>query len=86
MNPSLLSSSVSLCATTILLLVLGVTNSYAEEPFTDTQTKTAQSLMQQALKSELAYEIVESLTTEVGPRLGGSEAEKTRSTMGQGLG
>jgi len=68
MNPSLLSSSVSLCATTILLLVLGVTNSYAEEPFTDTQTKTAQSLMQQALKSELAYEIVESLTTEVGPR------------------
>lgn len=86
MNPSLLSSSVSLCATTILLLVLGVTNSYAEEPFTDTQTKTAQSLMQQALKSELAYEIVESLTTEVGPRLGGSEAEKRARQWGKDLG
>ena len=37
--------------------------------------ETAKALMESALHSDLAYEIVESLTTEVGPRLAGSEAE-----------
>jgi hypothetical protein len=36
---------------------------------------TARSLMEQGLDSDLAFSIVESLTTEVGPRLGGSDAE-----------
>lgn len=37
---------------------------------------SAQSLSEAALKKNIAYEVVESLTTEVGPRLAGSEAEK----------
>jgi hypothetical protein len=36
---------------------------------------TARQLMQQALEGNSAYAIVESLTTEVGPRLAGTEAE-----------
>jgi len=49
----------------------------AAEPYelSETQQRTAKQLMQDALKSDLAWQILESLTTEVGPRLGGSEAE-----------
>ena len=36
---------------------------------------TAQKLIQQAKLANTGYEIVESLTTEVGPRLAGTEAE-----------
>jgi Peptidase family M28 len=36
---------------------------------------TARELMQRGLESDTGYEIVRSLTTEVGPRLGGSEQE-----------
>ena len=39
------------------------------------QAETARMLQEQALESDLAWDIVESLTTEIGPRLGGSEAE-----------
>lgn len=42
---------------------------------TQGQIQTALSLIKQAQESDLAYEIVESLTTEVGPRLGGSDDE-----------
>jgi len=42
--------------------------------------------MELALESELAYEIVESLTTEVGPRLAGSEAEQRARKWGVALG
>lgn len=51
-----------------------------------TQLETAQGLIDSALESDLAYEIVESLTTEVGPRLGGSEAEKRARDWGLNLG
>ena len=54
--------------------------------FTPAQTKTAQSLIQRALESNLGYEIVESLTTEVGPRLAGSKAEKRARDWGVNLG
>jgi len=47
---------------------------------------TAESLMQTALESDLAYDIVESLTTEVGPRLAGSEAEARARDWGAALG
>lgn len=47
---------------------------------------TAERLIAQALDSALAYDIVESLTTEVGPRLGGSEAEKRARDWGLALG
>lgn len=46
------------------------------------QTMTATSLIEQALESPLAYDIVESLTTEVGPRLAGSEAEERARDWG----
>lgn len=47
---------------------------------------TAKALMQEALNSDLAYEIVESLTTEIGPRLGGSDAEQRAREWGIKLG
>ncbi|MFK7865654.1 MAG: M20/M25/M40 family metallo-hydrolase [Pseudohongiellaceae bacterium] len=46
----------------------------------------AQQLMSQALDSDLAYEIVESLTTEIGPRLAGSDAEARARGWGKALG
>ncbi len=53
---------------------------------TDEQLETAAMLRDQALESDLAWEIVESLTTEVGPRLGGSEAEARAREWGRALG
>ncbi len=54
--------------------------------FDEIQRENAEQLMQQALKSDLAYEIVESLTTEIGPRLAGSEAEDRARVWGKKLG
>lgn len=50
------------------------------------QAETARMLIDQALESDLAWDIVESLTTEVGPRLGGSEAEARAREWGAALG
>lgn len=41
----------------------------------DEVLQQARMLKQQALESDIGYDIVESLTTEVGPRLAGTEAE-----------
>jgi hypothetical protein len=53
---------------------------------TSEQKHTATQLMQTALKSDLGMEIVTSLTTEIGPRLGGSEAEARARDWGVELG
>ncbi len=50
------------------------------------QAETAEALMAEALDSDLAWSIVESLTTEVGPRLAGSEAEERARAWGEALG
>ena len=50
------------------------------------QRATAQQLIDTALESDLGFEIVESLTTEVGPRLAGSEAEARARAWGEALG
>jgi len=50
------------------------------------QADVAKDLMAKALESKLAYQIVESLTTEVGARLAGSEAEKRARDWGLNLG
>ncbi|TRY29382.1 M20/M25/M40 family metallo-hydrolase [Aliiglaciecola sp. M165] len=50
------------------------------------QKQTATQLMQTALESDLGFDIVESLTTEIGPRLGGSEAEERARVWGKELG
>ncbi|MEL7485771.1 MAG: M20/M25/M40 family metallo-hydrolase [Pseudomonadota bacterium] len=42
---------------------------------TAAQEETAHRLMDQGLEDETAFDILESLTTEIGPRLAGSEAE-----------
>jgi len=50
------------------------------------QRENAEQLMRTALDSDLGYRIVESLTTEVGPRLAGSEAEQRARDWGVKLG
>lgn len=69
----------------IVLALVSITVS-AEDTITAQQKATAQALMQEALSSDLAYEIVESLSTEVGPRLAGSEAEERARDWGVKLG
>ena len=46
----------------------------ASNVITNEQKQTANDLIETALKSYLGMDIVTSLTTEIGPRLGGSEA------------
>lgn len=50
------------------------------------QRESAQMLISNALDSDLAYSIVESLTTEVGARMAGSEAEQRARKWGEALG
>ncbi|HAQ35876.1 MAG TPA: peptidase M28 family protein, partial [Alphaproteobacteria bacterium] len=56
---------------------LGAAGAAAQEDFVipDTVAATATQLADTGLESDLAWNILESLTTEIGPRLGGSEAE-----------
>lgn len=71
--------STFLCVTSTSLIA-------KESPITPAQKANAEKLMATALKSDLGFEIVESLTTEIGPRLGGSEAEKRAREWGAKLG
>lgn len=66
-------------------LSLAQTNDTASV-ISEEQRKTATDLMQSALESDLGFEIVESLTTEIGPRLAGSEAELRSLQWGLKLG
>ena len=56
-----------------LLLLMLCCGSAVASPLTDADLKTAQELRDTALKGSGAYAIVESLTTEVGHRMAGSE-------------
>ena len=74
-----------------LLLSLATFGATAQTNTLPAETEaTARRLMAEALDSELAWGIVESLTTTVGPRLAGSEAEararRWAQTLGEGLG
>ncbi|MDO6426695.1 M20/M25/M40 family metallo-hydrolase [Thalassotalea sp. 1_MG-2023] len=69
-----------------MLSIFSVQLLAAQSPITDDQKHTATQLMQTAIKSDLGMEIVTSLTTEIGPRLGGSEAEKRARDWGLKLG
>ena len=57
-----------------------------QEIISDQQRQNAQELIHGALSSDLAYSIVESLTTEVGARMAGSEAEQRARIWGKALG
>ncbi|MDG1416826.1 MAG: M20/M25/M40 family metallo-hydrolase [Maricaulis sp.] len=67
-----MKSIAALCATALL-----ATNAMAQERYEidPDLADSARGLIQEALESDLSFDIVESLTTEVGPRLAGSEAE-----------
>lgn len=76
-----------------ILSVIFVPHSYAEtsesiaKPLVTEEHKAiANQLIDTALKSPLAYSIVESLTTEVGARLAGSEAEQRARVWGKNMG
>ncbi|MFT6100934.1 MAG: hypothetical protein ACJAYF_003495 [Arenicella sp.] len=58
----------------------------ANDIISDQQRTNAKALITEALESDLAYSIVESLTTEIGARMGGSEAEARARKWGQELG
>ncbi len=58
----------------------------ASNVVTNEQKQTANDLIDTALESDLGMEIVTSLTTEIGPRLGGSEAEARARDWGVKLG
>ena len=75
------------------IVALGMTvflsaETIAQERFevSETHAETTQALIDTALESDLAWDIVESLTTEVGPRLAGSEAEARGREWGRALG
>jgi hypothetical protein len=62
-------------ALTSSLLILAACDS--QDPiFSKEEIKTAQSLRDTALKENVAYELLESLTTEIGPRMVGSANEE----------
>ncbi len=66
-------SFLSVCGAMLMLS----TSLLAVEPpaLTSRQAETVDRLIEAGLEDDRAYEILESLTTEIGPRLGGSEAE-----------
>ena len=68
------------------LSTLSVSLAANPSPITPQQKQTAEELIEKALESDLGFEIVESLTTEIGPRLGGSEAEERARDWGVKLG
>ena len=79
--------SLRLMFVSSLLVTFLNVNLYAESSFiSQSQIKTAEGLIQTALDSKLGFEIVESLTTEIGPRLAGSEAEERARDWGLKLG
>ena len=63
------------------LSLLATPLSYASD---EAVYKEAKSLIKKGLASDVGFEIVESLTTEIGPRLAGSEAEARARSWGEG--
>ncbi len=67
MLPSRLAPGLAACLLTV--------TSYAAEPLTDAAVAEARALRERALADDTAYELIRSLTTEVGPRLAGSPGD-----------
>ena len=59
-----------------LMLAIGTANAATQTTVPATAVKTAEQLRDTAMNDNTAYQIVESLTTEVGPRLAGSAADE----------
>lgn len=58
-----------------LFLVFSAVKAAETPALSEKTVREAETLMERSLESDLAYDILESLTTENGPRLAGSEAE-----------
>ncbi|WP_407067665.1 M28 family peptidase [Marilutibacter alkalisoli] len=69
----------SALATSLLITAGAAAPAFAAQPgptvIPDSAMATAATLREQGLASDLAYRVTESLTTEIGPRLAGSEAD-----------
>ncbi|NVJ60264.1 MAG: M20/M25/M40 family metallo-hydrolase [Gammaproteobacteria bacterium] len=59
-----------------VFFILGTTVSFAADTLSESEVKYAKILRDKALKSDLAYSILESLTTEVGPRMAGTPGDE----------
>ena len=76
------------------VLLLGIVTASIPSAITQADTydipaeslTTAQALIEHGLQSELAWDIVSSLTTDIGPRLAGSDAEARARRWGARLG
>ena len=68
---------------TLLLLAALMAASPASAELTARQRADVAALIERAMADDRAYEIVASLTTEVGPRLGGTEAEARARAWGE---
>lgn len=87
MQPKRRFTSIVVSGLTAVSLTLFAGVSAADKSVVSQQQKdTATQLMQTALDSKLGFDIVESLTTEIGPRLAGSEAEERARAWGLELG
>ncbi|MEM9837527.1 MAG: M28 family peptidase [Pseudomonadota bacterium] len=58
-------------------------SSAAAQTIPEDVSATADKLLRQGMKDRVGYNVTESLTTEVGPRLGGSEAEARARVWGE---
>lgn len=70
-----LITPTALLVTTFALLLAGRADAEGTWRFDERTLETAHGLSEKALESDLAHEIVRSLTTEVGPRLAGTAQE-----------
>jgi hypothetical protein len=59
-----------------LILAVGTASAATQTTISPAAVKTAEQLRDKAMNDNTGYQIVESLTTEVGPRLAGSPADK----------
>jgi len=69
------AASALVVALTIAPVFAQPASDQAAPSLSDAQMRNVDRLIDKALEDNLAWDILESLTTEVGPRLGGSEAE-----------
>ncbi len=68
-------ATAALAASIVVTSSVSAQEAAPSPALTPEQARTVDRLIDQGLKNDLAWEVLESLTTEVGPRLGGSEAE-----------
>ncbi|MET0327380.1 MAG: M28 family peptidase [Luteimonas sp.] len=73
--PSFRPLAVALLSTTLLAAMPAVAQSRSAAPFAQATLDQAAQLRERAAQDGTAYALIESLTTEVGPRLPGSEAD-----------